>query len=100
MKRIYLTSVLAAMMMSSFATVHADETKEVQYLILKQGDGTESKLALEDYPEITFVSDTLRVITAKRDIYVALSDVSGNYSANQLCRLLYACGITLTHTSE
>jgi len=23
-----------------------------------------------------------------------------NYSANQLCRLLYACGITLTHTSE
>lgn len=53
----------------------AEETIDVQYLVILQDDGTESRFALKEYPEITFNGDALVVESAERNLEIAIVDV-------------------------
>lgn len=53
----------------------AEETIDVQYLVIQQDDGTESRFALKEYPEITFNGDALVVESAERNLEIAIADV-------------------------
>lgn len=53
----------------------AEETIDVQYLVIQQDDGTESRFALKEYPEITFNGDALVVESAERNLEIAIVDV-------------------------
>lgn len=53
----------------------AEETIDVQYLVIQQDDGTESRFALKEYPEITFNGDALIVESAERNLEIAIVDV-------------------------
>lgn len=53
----FLRSKIALALLMLLPTSMAAETKNVQYLVLEQEDGTEAKFALTDYPVITFNED-------------------------------------------
>lgn len=57
------------------STAMAQETIDVQYLVIQQDDGTESRFALKEYPEITFNGDALVVESAERNLEIAIADV-------------------------
>lgn len=65
----------------------AEETIDVQYLVIQQDDGTESRFALKEYPEITFNGDALVVESAERNLEIAIVDVL-SYSFETVQELL------------
>ena len=66
-------ALIASFAMPSVAM--AEETIDVQYLVIQQDDGTESRFALKEYPEITFNGDALVVESAERNLEIAIVDV-------------------------
>lgn len=58
-------------------TAMAEETIDVQYLVIQQDDGTESRFAMKEYPEITFNGDALVVESTERNLEIALAEVVG-----------------------
>lgn len=66
-------ALIASFVMPSVAM--AEETIDVQYLVIQQDDGTESRFALKEYPEITFNGDALVVESAERNLEIAIVDV-------------------------
>lgn len=66
-------ALIASFAMPSIAM--AEETIDVQYLVIQQDDGTESRFALKEYPEITFNGDALVVESAERNLEIAIVDV-------------------------
>lgn len=66
-------ALIASFAMPSVAM--AEETIDVQYLVIQQDDGTESRFALKEYPEITFNGDALIVESAERNLEIAIVDV-------------------------
>lgn len=68
-----IIALIASFAMPSVAM--AEETIDVQYLVIQQDDGTESRFALKEYPEITFNGDALVVESAERNLEIAIVDV-------------------------
>ncbi|MCQ2242899.1 MAG: hypothetical protein MJZ32_01425 [Bacteroidaceae bacterium] len=66
-------ALIASFAMPSVAM--AEETIDVQYLVIQQDDGTESRFALKEYPEITFNGDALVIESAERNLEIAIVDV-------------------------
>lgn len=66
-------ALIASFAMPSVAM--AEETIDVQYLVIQQDDGTESRFALKEYPEITFNGDALVVESTERNLEIAIVDV-------------------------
>lgn len=66
-------ALIASFAMPSVAM--AEETIDVQYLVIQQDDGTESRFALKEYPEITFNGDALIVESAERNLEIAMAEV-------------------------
>lgn len=66
-------ALIASFAMSS--AVLAEETIDVQYLVIQQDDGTESRFALKEYPEITFNGDTLVVESKERNLEIAIAEI-------------------------
>lgn len=66
-------ALIASFAMPSVAM--AEETIDVQYLVIQQDDGTENRFALKEYPEITFNGDALVVESAERNLEIAIVDV-------------------------
>lgn len=73
-KTIYSIFALIASFAMPSVTM-AEETIDVQYLVIQQDDGTESRFALKEYPEITFNGDALVVESAERNLEIAIVDV-------------------------
>lgn len=73
-KIIYSIFALVVLLAMPLATM-AEETIDVQYLVIQQDDGTESRFALKEYPEITFNGDALVVESTERNLEIAIADV-------------------------
>lgn len=73
-KIIYSIFALVVLLAMPLATM-AEETIDVQYLVIQQDDGTESRFALKEYPEITFNGDALVVESTERNLEIAIVDV-------------------------
>lgn len=75
MKKIIYSIIALFVSFAMPSVAMAEETIDVQYLVIQQDDGTESRFALKEYPEITFNGDALIVESAERNLEIAIVDV-------------------------
>lgn len=87
MKKIIYSIFVLFVSFAMPSTAMAEETIDVQYLVIQQDDGTESRFALKEYPEITFNGDALIVESAERNLEIAIADVV-SYSFDTVQELL------------